>query len=175
MNIKNGKHGRDGRDGKDGKDGARGQEGPQGPQGPIGEKGPIGPPGPQGILGQGLNNITTFSFVNNNGIAGIGYKDSMEILNIIDRAKLPITYIGIIWSINDVTTQFTLNIIDVSNRIILPLAIGPTTVANGKNVYEIYPNRAITETTFTRLLRFYLTTSVKTTSITFYSINIGFN
>ena len=176
-NIKHDKHGRDGKDGKDGRDGKEGPRGPRGSQGPQGEQGPQGQQGDIGISipqGVGLFNTSTYSFVSNTGIAGITYNDSMEILNIMNRKYLPITYIGIIWSTSDTSSQFTINLTDVSNKIILPLSIGPSKINNVKNVYEIFPSPSIS-TSFTRLIKFCLFMNPTTASVTFYSIMVGCN
>ena len=146
--------GRDGKDGKNGRDGKPGGE--KGEKGEKGEQGPQGLQGKQGEKGQsylphghGLNNITTFSFTKN--------KD--EILNIIHRKYLPITYIGIIYASD---SNFVINIVDDSNIIyVLKLK------ASNKTIYEVYPNIS---TQVTRLLTF-----VSKSEAEIYSIMVGFS
>ena len=122
----------------------------------------------------GLFNTTTYSFITDTGIAGIRYNDGSEILNIINRKLLPITYICIVWSTVDTTTDLVINITDVTNKIVWPLIIGPSKVNNVKNIYEIYPSPSIT-TQFTRLLKFCLNVTPKNSSVSLFSIMVGFN
>ena len=149
VNVKNGRHGRDGRDGRDGKDGKCKCD---------------SFPLQQGI---GLYNTTTYSL-------GKKYYNSDEILYIINRKLLPITYIGIIWSSSDTSSKFTINLSDILNKLILTLDIGPSKVSNTTNVYEIYPSPSIT-TNFTRLIKFALSIEPADSSFFIYSIMIGFN
>lgn len=182
-NFKNGQHGRDGKNGKDGRpgrDGRDGIDGQRGPQGPQGLEGPQGPQGPQGgpasyspvTSGMGLFDTSTYSFVNSEGVSGMTYSGSTEFLNIINRKYLPLTYIGIIWSAGDTVTKCTINLKDVTNKVLLSFVVGPSQVANTKNVYEIYPNPPLT-TLFTRLIKF--TIQVEPINLIVYSIMIGFN
>ena len=161
VNVINGRHGRDGTNGKDGLMGPRGLQGPPGDSFPL----------QQGI---GLFNTTTYSFITETGIAGIRYNDNSEILNIINRKLLPITYIGIVWSTIDTSTEVVINLTDVSNKIVWPLIIGPSKLNSVKNIYEIFPSPSIT-TQFTRLLKFCLTVTPKESSVSFFSIMVGFN
>ena len=173
---KNGKDGRPGRDGRDGVDGVDGNRGPTGPTGPQGEKGPPGDRGSGSFgpvtSGMGLFDTSTYSFVNNEGVSGMSYSGSTEFLNIINRKYLPLTYIGIIWSAPDTITKCSIILKDVTNKVLLSFVVGPSQVANTKNVYEIYPNPSIA-TLFTRLIKF--TIQVEPMNLTVYSIMIGFN
>jgi len=171
----NGRDGRDGRDGHDGKDGMRGAPGlpgKRGDDGLIGPIGPIGPIGENGPQGESSLNTSTFSFVNPSGVSGTSYTDGMDILYIVNRIRIPITYFCIIWSITDTTTLFAINIKDVSNKVIQSLTIGPSPVPNGKNVYEIFFSPFIT-TTHTRLLKFSIAVAPASQQETIYSIMVG--
>jgi len=177
----NGRDGRDGRDGHDGKDGIRGApgsqgrrgyDGPIGPKGCDGNDGQIGPTGKNGLQGESGLNTSTFSFVNPSGVSGTSYTDGMDILYIVNRVRIPITYFCIIWSITDTTTLFAINIKDVSNKVIQSLTIGPSPVPNGKNVYEIFFSPFVT-TTHTRLLKFSITVAPTSQQVTIYSIMVG--
>jgi len=153
---KDGRNGKDGRDGRDGKNGGeKGEKGEQGPQGPQGPQGLQGKQGEKGLSylphGHGLNNITMFSFTNKT--------NNNELLNIIHRKYLPITYIGIIYASD---TNCVIDILDDSN-IILSLKLK----SSKKTLYEIYPNIS---TSSTRLLTF-----VSRTEAIFYSIMVGFS
>jgi len=159
---KNGRDGKDGRNGRDGRDmGEKGEQGEQGEQGEKGEQGPQGLQGKQGEKGlsylpqgHGLNNITMFSFTNKT--------NNNELLNIIHRKYLPITYIGIIYASD---TNCVIDIVDNSNTI-LSLKLKAST----KTIYEIYPNIS---TQATRLLQFIINSD--RSNIRFYSIMVGFS
>ena len=164
---------KDGRDGRDGKDGINGRHGRDGKRGPAG---PVGPTGPSGSLpdGFGLQDTSTHSYIDTYGAPGIPYRDGVDILNIINRAQLPITYIGIIWSTVDTSIRFNINIKDVANTTVQTLSLGPSPAANSKNVYEIYLKPPIL-TSFTRLLKFMISISPPTQTATIYSIMVGSN
>jgi hypothetical protein len=151
-----GLRGRDGRDGRDGINGIDGDEGATGPQGPQ------GPP-----CSSRHFNTNTFSFIGTNGIPGILYKPASEVLNILNRANMPITYIGIVWSSSGANISFFIDVKDHNNTIITKLTIGPSTNPISKNVYEIHLNPPI-NTPFTRLLRF-----IVSKDVSLYSVMIG--
>lgn len=181
---KNGKHGRDGRDGRDGDKGPSGPEGPPGPLGPQGPPGPVGPqgpPGPPGLSGpkgpsgyspvsqgNGLLDTTSYSFLSPEG-TGTTFVGEKDILYLLNRKNLPITYIGLIWSSPTTTSPFTITLKDVSNKILLSFVVDPSQVANTKNVYEIFPNPALT-TLFTRLIKFIL---ISENPVVLYSMMTG--
>ena len=160
-----GHHGRDGRDGRDGIDGINGIDGDEGPRGAQGARGAQGPQG-QPCQSKHLN-TSTFSFTGTNGIPGILYKPGSEILNILNRANMPITYIGIIWSSSGANLSFFIDVKDHNSTVITKLTIGPSTNPTNKNVYEIHLNPPV-NSSFTRLLRFIVSKDVSV-----YSIMIG--
>jgi hypothetical protein len=163
-----GPRGSNGRDGRDGLDGINGIDGDDGICGEKGQQGAQGPQGPQGPVCQSKHlNTSTFSFTGMNGDPGILYKPGSEVLNILNRANMPITYIGIIWSSNGANLSFFIDIKDHNNTLITRLAIGPSTNPINKNVYEIHLNPPI-NTPITRLLRF-----IVSKDISLYSIMIG--
>ena len=184
LNGLHGLHGRDGRDGRDGLNGLNGEKGDTGVCGHNGRNGRDGRDGLDGINGidgdigaqgaqgaQGIcnckhPNTSTFSFTTN-GIPGFLYKPGSEILNILNKANMPITYIGIIWSSSGENISFFIDIKDHLNRLITKLTIGPSTNPTSKNVYEIHLNPPI-NSSFTRLLRF-----IVSKDVTLYSIMVG--
>ena len=167
---RNGKNGKNGRNGRDGLPGPRGLTGDKGDRGLKGDKGDKGDPGSPAPLRSDLSpfNSTSYSF------NGAKFTNNSEILNIVDRKELTISYISLIWSMDDTNTQCILNVQDVANVIIASLPIGPSPQANSKNVFEIYLKPAIS-TTFTRLLRFILTLKPANSKITLYALMVGYN
>ena len=176
LNGLNGRDGRDGRDGINGCDGPRGDTGSRGRDGRDGRDGingidgDEGPPGAQGHQGPPCQskhlNTSTFSFTGSNGVPGILYKPGSEVLNILNRANMPITYIGIIWS-SVANTSFFIDVKDHNNTLVTRLTIGPLTNPTNKNVYEIHLNPPV-NSPFTRLLRVLVSKDVS-----LYSIMIG--
>jgi hypothetical protein len=171
LNGRDGYHGKKGdtgsrgRDGRDGRDGIDGINGIDGDNGEIGAQGCQGARGAQGQSCQSRHfNTSVFSFTGTNGIPGISYKSGAEILNILNRANMPITYIGIIWSSSESIASFQIDIRDVSNITIQRLIVGPSAIANSKNVYEIHLNPLI-NSSFTRLLRFIILKNISIFSI----------
>lgn len=165
----NGLHGRDGKNGRNGRDGMDGLPGPTGPQGPTGPAGRSSP-----TAGQGLDDTATFSFVNERGEPGRLVSSSGELVNLIQRKYQPLTYIGLIWSSPDTTTGYTVDVKDVSNRVVLTCIVPPSPVPNVKNVFEIYTNPAPT-TLFTRLLKICVSLNPPAERITFFTSMVGFN
>jgi hypothetical protein len=168
----NGLHGRDGRPGRHGRDGMDGLPGPTGATGPTGPPGPPGRASP--TAGQGLEDTATFSFVNERGEPGRQVTAAAELVNLIQRKYQPLTYIGFIWSSPDTTTGYTVDVKDVSNKVILTFIIPPSPVPNVKNVFEIYTNPALT-TLFTRLLKVCVTLNPPGERVTFFTSMVGFN
>ena len=170
----NGLHGRDGRPGRHGRDGMDGLPGPTGAQGMQGPTGPTGRSSP--TAGQGLDDTATFSFVNERGEPGrhIAATANAELVNLIQRKYQPLTYIGVIWSSPSTIAGYTVDVKDVSNKVVLSFAVPPSPVPNVKNVFEIYTNPAPT-TLFTRLLKVCVTLNPPTDRITFFTFMVGFN
>lgn len=130
-------------------------------------KGDTGPQGPPGVPGTKAFMQNTFSYTSSNGIGGISYISGSEILNIINKKNLPITYICIVWS-SSLLVPVQIQIKDFTNVPVQTLIMNPSPVLNSKNVYEINLNPPI-HTNFTRLLRFIIAQNV-----TIYSIMIGY-
>ncbi len=174
----NGLHGRDGRPGRHGRDGMDGLPGPTGAPGPPGPAGPQGAQGPPGraspTAGQGLDDTATFSFVNERGEPGRQVTAAAELVNLIQRKYQPLTYIGFIWSSPDTVTGYTVDVKDVSNKVVLSFIVPPSPVPNVKNVFEIYTNPAPT-TLFTRLLKVCVTLNPPGERVTFFTSMVGFN
>jgi hypothetical protein len=171
----NGLHGRDGKNGRNGRDGMDGLPGPTGSTGATGAQGPAGPPGRASpTAGQGLDDTATFSFVNERGEPGRQLTATAELVNLIQRKYQPLTYIGFIWSSPDTVTGYTVDVKDVSNKVILTFTVPPSPVPNVKNVFEIYTNPALT-TLFTRLLKMCITLNPPGERVTFFTLMVGFN
>lgn len=169
----NGLHGRDGKNGRNGRDGMDGLPGLPGPTGPQGPQGPPGRSSP--TAGQGLDDTATFSFVNERGEPGRQVSGTAtDLVNLIQRKYQPLTYIGFIWSSPDTTTGYTVDVKDVSNRVVLTCIVPPSPVPNVKNVFEIYTNPAPT-TLFTRLLKICVTVNPSADRVTFFTSMVGFN
>ena len=150
---------RDGRDGRDGRNGKNGRNGSTGAQGAQGAQGAEGPSGPSASL---------FSFVQTSGIGGIYFPPNSDILNIIHKNSLPISYIGIVWSCNQADRIISIDIKDLMNTSYLSLTIGPSSAAFSKHVYEIVPVPPIM-TPITHLLRF-----IAIHDVTIYSIMLEY-
>jgi hypothetical protein len=99
-------------------------------------------------------------------------KHNDEVVNIINRANLPITYISLIWSTKDTTTTFIIDIKDHTNTSLQILSIGPSPFPNSKNVYEIFLSPYI-QSPSTRLLRFILTIDPPSKYLQIYSIMVS--
>jgi hypothetical protein len=138
----------------------------QGVQGPPGRASPT--------AGQGLDDTATFSFVNERGEPGRQVTAAAELVNLIQRKYQPLTYIGFIWSSPDTTTGYTIDVKDVSNKVVLTFTVPPSPVPNVKNVFEIYTNPALT-TLFTRLLKMCITLNPPGERVTFFTSMVGFN
>jgi hypothetical protein len=156
----------------DGLPGPTGAPGPPGPAGPQGAQGPPGRASP--TAGQGLDDTATFSFVNERGEPGRQVTAAAELVNLIQRKYQPLTYIGFIWSSPDTTTGYTIDVKDVSNKVVLTFTVPPSPVPNVKNVFEIYTNPALT-TLFTRLLKVCVTLNPPGERVTFFTSMVGFN
>lgn len=100
-----GRTGWSGPTGPTGSTGLQGTEGPTGDTGPTGPS-PTGPTGSQGPTGPNISNIpettyrdlTTFSFTNNNGTAGLTIPTASNVLLFYQPVALRIAYIAIVYS-----------------------------------------------------------------------------
>ena len=160
-----------------------GATGPTGITGPTGSTGPTGFTGPTGSTGatgpasvtpgQGLQDTATFSFVSNSGVAGTSFGNTNEVINIINRNNLPITYFGIVYA-GDTATTYTFSLLDSAGTNVQSFGVTTPAALNTKYLYESTLGTSIS-TGSSRLLRGVLTTNPSNKTLTVYSIMIGCN
>ncbi len=160
--------------GSTGPTGVTGSTGSTGATGPTGRTGPTGPTGPTAVTpGQGLQDTSTFSFVSNSGVAGASFGNGNDIINLINRPNLPITYFGIVYA-GDSSTAYTITLQDSANTVVQTFSLGTPAVSNTKYLYENVLTSPIT-TASSRLLRVVLGTNPTNKTLTFYTIMLGCN
>ncbi len=166
--------GRTGPTGFTGPTGLQGSTGPTGAGGATGSTGITGPTGPQAVTpGQGLQDTSTFSFVSNSGVAGTSFGNGNDVINLINRPNLPITYFGIVYA-GDSSTTYTITLQDSANTVVHTFSIGTPAVSNTKYLYESVLGTPIS-TGSSRLLRVVLGTNPTNKTMTVYTIMLGCN
>ncbi len=163
-----------GRTGATGPTGLQGFTGPTGVTGFTGFTGTTGPTGPASVTpGQGLQDTSTFSFVSNSGVAGTAFGNGNDVINLINRPNLPITYFGIVYA-GDNSTTYTITLQDSANTVVQTFSIGTPALSNTKYLYELVLGTPIT-TVSSRLLRVVLGTNPTNKTMTVYTIMLGCN
>ena len=167
-------NGATGATGSTGPTGATGATGATGPTGPTGRTGSTGPTGPFSVTpGQGLQDTTTFSFVSNSGVAGTSFGNTNEVVNLINRPNLPISYFGIVYA-GDTATTYTMSLQDAAGTTVQSFGITTPVATNTKYLYESTLGTFVS-TSNARLLRAVLSTNPTNKTLTVYTIMMGCN